>query len=811
MSRTHIIAITILLALFQFNLAGRENTDAGITGDVLCDGEHVPFINITLDGTSIGTTTDATGHFQLNNLPIGTFTVRVSGIGYKGTTRKITTMANQTRELRFTVTEDVLHMEEVVVSADRNQTNRREAPVVITSVSPSLLIQTQSTNIAEGLSFTPGIRTENNCSNCGFTQLRMNGLDGPYTQILVNSRPVFSGLAGIYGLELIPANMVERIEVVRGGGSALFGGNAIAGTVNVITKESKINSFSLDGRYGIIGAGNPAGTVPAGDAQVNLNASVVTDDQNTGAYVYGMHRDRDPFDENGDGFSEMVTIENTTFGFNAYHKPGARSKITLDGYRIDEFRRGGNKLDNTPHEADLAEQVEHLITGGNLGFDLFTNEKYDRLSLYVAAQGVDRDSYYGAMQDPNSYGHTDDFTSSAGGQYVINADEFLFAASSTVFGIDNNTNLIHDKKLGAGGKDNSTLTHQLVNTLGTFVQQDWKGDQLNLSFGVRFDNYMIRDLASNEPDRQGDYSNMVLLPRISALYKITPTLRWRTGYGMGYRAPQVFSEDLHIELINAKQVKQMNDENLVQETSHSLTTSLNSNFVTGGSLHDLLVEGFFTLLNDPFADEYYQIDSLDTWAYMRVNAADGAYVTGVNMELNSFWTDHLTSQVGFTIQKSEYQSPQAWGDPDLGHESERFMRTPNAYGYASLDWNPVKNFSAMLTLNYTGSMWVPHFGLTYAEDPEAQDPLEKEALDRGDVIEGERLERSEQFLITDLLFSYDLKLSKEATVQLYVGVKNLFNQTQAHLDRGVFRDAGYIYGPYQSRTMNFGLRIGNIL
>lgn len=106
---------------------------------------------------------------------------------------------------------------------DANGCHRAEAPVVISFVSPAMLIQTQSVNIAEGLCFTPGLRTEGNCTNCGFTQLRMNGLDGSYTQILVNSRPVFTGLTGVYGLELIPSNMVERIEVVRGGGSALFG------------------------------------------------------------------------------------------------------------------------------------------------------------------------------------------------------------------------------------------------------------------------------------------------------------------------------------------------------------------------------------------------------------------------------------------------------------------------------------------------------------------------------------------------------------------------------------------------------------
>ncbi len=794
----------LLLASFQHGTAQKHKTDAAIYGDVQCKGEHVPFINITLDGTTIGTTTDGTGHFQLNNLPIGKFTVRVSGIGYKSATREINTFVNFSREIKFIVEEDVLRMEEVVVSANRSQTNRTEAPVVITSVSPKLLNQTQSVNIAEGLGFTPGVRTENNCQNCGFTQIRMNGLDGPYTQILVNSRPVFSGLAGVYGLELIPANMVERIEVVRGGGSALFGGNAIAGTVNIITKEPKVNSFSLDGRYGVIGVGNSLGTSPAMDAQLNLNASVVTDDHRSGAYIYAMYRDRDAHDVNGDDFTEMVAMDNTTFGFNAYHKPGAKSKISLDGYRINEFRRGGNKLDYLPHEADIAEQVEHLITGGNLSYDLFTNEKYDKLSLYAAVQGVDRDSYYGARQDPDAYGHTDDITSSVGGQYVLHSDKLFHGASTTVFGIDNNTNQIQDQKLVSGGDENSTLTHQLVNTLGTFIQHDWKTKKLSLALGLRFDNYIIMDLNENEANQQGDYNNMVFAPRLGFLYKINPKLRFRLGYGKGYRAPQVFNEDLHVELINAKRVIHMNDPDLTQETSHSITTSLNTNFNTGSSVHELLAEGFFTLLQDPFADEYYPLDSLGNWGYIRINADDGAFVSGMNLELKSYWAEHLSSQLGFTFQTSQYESPQSWGNEESS-QSIHFMRTPNTYGYATLEWCPGEHFDINFSMNYTGYMYVPHFGL----DPDTDDPLEQEALENGDVIAGERLETSEPLLTADLLFSYDFDLSAEIKLQLYAGVKNIFNQTQAQLDSGMFRDAGYIYGPSLPRTLNFGIRIGN--
>jgi outer membrane receptor for ferrienterochelin and colicins len=796
--------LVLLLFALLFTKIHAQHTDANLIGDVQCNGEHVPFINITIDGTTIGTVTDATGHFQIINIPLGEHTVRVSGIGYKTVTQNIKAVKDKTVEIKFVVEEDVLNLEEVVVSADRNQTNRKEAPVVVTSIPSKLFETTQSVNLAEGLSFTPGLRTETNCQNCGFSQLRMNGMEGPYTQVLMNSRPVFSGLAGVYGLELIPANMIERLEVIRGGGSSLFGGNAIAGTVNIITRETLRNTFEMDNRLGIIGRVNDEGAAPALDEQLNINASVVSDDKKTGGYVYAMLRNRDSYDANNDSFTELVEIKNTTFGFNAFHKPGAKSKISLDGYRIDEYRRGGNKLDFLPHEADIAEQLDHLITGGNLAFEVFTNGNYNKLTIYAAAQKVDRDSYYGAEQDPDAYGNTENLTSSLGAHYVLNSKNFLFPSASTLFGIDNSNDYLHDKKLGANGNENTTLTNQYVNTLGSFIQQDWKSDKFNLSVGLRYDYYVVKDFEAVEGSNS-DLSNSVFVPRLGLLYKITPDIRLRAGYARGYRAPQVFNEDLHIELINATRVQTINSADLQQETSNSVNASLNTDFVIKNSPSYILVEGFYTHLTHPFSDEFYDPENDGNYVYLRVNAEDGAYVTGTNFEFKTFITAKLETQLGFTLQKSLYESAQAWGEEETS-VSGKFMRTPNQYGYATLNWKPVGHFNTNISVNYTGAMWVPHFGLPQEE---YDDAIANGIIEEGDVIVGERLERSQQFITADFMVSYDFDLGKnhQTELQVYAGIKNMFNQYQDDFDRGVYRDAGYIYGPRQPRTFNIGIKL----
>ena len=138
-----------------------------------------------------------------------------------------------------------VQLDEMVVSANKNTVRRKDAPVVVSVINAKMMEQVNAPDLAKTLSFQSGLRVENNCQNCGFPQVRINGLEGAYSQILINSRPVVSALAGVYGLEQMPAARVGRIEVVRGGGSALFGANAVGGTINIITNDPKSNSFQV--------------------------------------------------------------------------------------------------------------------------------------------------------------------------------------------------------------------------------------------------------------------------------------------------------------------------------------------------------------------------------------------------------------------------------------------------------------------------------------------------------------------------------------------------------------------------------------
>lgn len=167
-------------------------------------------------------------------------------------------------------------MDDVVVSASRSETTRRKAPALVNVLDRKIFDNTNSACLAQGLGFQPGVRVEDDCQNCGFMQVRINGLDGHYSQILVDSHPVFSALSGVYGLEQIPASMIDRVEVMRGGGSALFGSSAIGGTINIITKDPDRNSAEVG--HTITAIGNSSSY----DNVTSANASLVTDSRKAG-------------------------------------------------------------------------------------------------------------------------------------------------------------------------------------------------------------------------------------------------------------------------------------------------------------------------------------------------------------------------------------------------------------------------------------------------------------------------------------------------------------------------------------------------
>lgn len=770
MKTVYIFLLGAILALFPgYSFAFElKDTDANVIGHVTDKDtkEHLSYVTILVKGTTIGTTTDDTGHYFLKNLPEGTFTLEVRSVGYRTETRTVNLVKGKTLELNFEIEEDRVALDDVVVSANRNETTRRMAPTLVNVLPMKTFENTNSTCLAQGLNFQPGVRVENNCQNCGYQQVRINGLDGPYTQILIDSRPIFSALAGVYGLEQIPANMIDRVEVMRGGGSALFGSSAIAGTINIITKEPSRNSAQFS--HTLTGIGDAS----VFENNTTLNASLVSDNQKLGLAVFGQNRERAGYDHDGDGFTELPELKNQTVGLRSYIKTGDYSKITVEYHHMQEFRRGGDRLDRPAHESLIAEQLQHSINTGGVKFDMFSPDERLRLGIYTSAQHIDRDSYYGGGEDLEeklkSYGNTTDMTWVAGAQYSYNFDRCLFMPATLTLGSEYNQDNLKDNMWGR-----ERYIDQKVRTISAFLQNEWKNEKWSLLVGGRLDKHSMLD-------------KPVFSPRANLRFNPTEDISLRASYSFGFRAPQAFDEDLHIDNVGGTVSMIQLAEDLKEEKSQSISLSADMYHNWGDWQGNLLLEGFYTNISDVFALTEIGKDQNGVIINERGNEK-GAYVYGCTLEGKLAWRNVWQFQAGFTLQKAEYKEARSWSDDDPNIPLEkRMFRTPDGYGYFTMTYNPLQSLTLALSGTYTGNMLVEHHKRYIKEN---------------------RTEKTPDFFDMGFKAAYDFKLYKSITLQVNAGVQNIFNAYQSDFDKGAERDSGYIYGPGMPRSVYAGLKL----
>ena len=757
-----VLCKTLIITLLFTALPMAAQYDAHLTGHVLDErtGEHLPYVNIQIKGTNIGTVTDESGHYLLQDLPIGQQTVIFSFVGYETLELPVTLEQDRTVELKAAIREVSKQLDGVVVTANRYATKRQEAATIVNVLSPKLFETTAVACMAEAMSFQPGLRVENSCSNCGKTELRINGLQGQYTQILMDSRPVFSSMAAVYGLEQVPAAMIDRIEVVRGGGSAMYGANAIAGVVNIITKEPVRNFVNLSNTSQI---NERAGY----DIHTDLNASVMSENRKIGAYLFASHRTRSPYDRDNDGFSEVPLLKATTAGARVFFKTSAYSKLTAEYHHTTDYRRGGNHIDLEPHKADIAEQLRHNIDAGSLAFDWFSADNRHFLSAYSAIQHIGRESYFGTMQDLNAYGRSTDLTSNTGLQYRFSYPCGLMQGDLTV-GAEYNYNGLHDQMLGYN-RD----IQQNVHVIGAYAQNEWKNEQWSALVGARVEKHNF-------------LRTPVVNPRATLRYTPVDGLVLRAGYSSGYRAPQAYDEDLHVAAVGGAVSLISLDPALRPEYSHSATLSADWYRSFGNCEINLTAEGFYTYLQDVFFLREEGQDAAGNILFTRTNA-HGAWVGGLNLEGRfncQLSTLNFQLSLGYTFQQSRYTVPQQWSA--VVPAQSRMLRTPDNYGYLLFDIEPVKDFTISLNARATGSMLMPHLAGFVAQDEEVLTPA---------------------FWDLGLRLAYDIHLYKHYCLELSAGVKNILDQYQRDLDQGPLRDAGYIYGTTIPRTYFIGVAL----
>lgn len=751
------IFAVLLLCVAVSSLYAQKN-DASVTGHIIDKktGEHIPFATIVVNDGELYTTSDETGHFILTNLPQGEHIFKATLVGYKEDIQTVSITKEDTYVLHFTLEPDEQMLEEVVVTGNRYVTKKRETGNIVNLVTPKKFETTASVTPAEILNFQPGLRVEYDCGNCGVPQLRINGLSGQYSQVLLDSRAIFSSLGMVYGLEQLPASMIERVEVVRGGGSALFGSNAIGGTVNIITKEPTSSLLQLSNQTGLIGGKSL-------DANTSLNGSFISGDGRTGAYLFSMIRSRDGYDYNEDGFTDIPKLRSETVGVRAFQKVAQRGKLTLEYHHIHEFRRGGDSLDIPAHESNLAEQLEHQINGGGLTYDIYSADEKNTGSVYVSMQHIGRNSYFGTEKNLNAYGKTTDYTMNAGAQWIYDFKNRRLPAIFTA-GVDYTYDRLHDVMIGYNRE-----IIQKTHVGGLYAQNEWKNVRYGILIGLRADKHSM-------------IKNPIISPRLTLRYAPSKDITLRASYARGYRAPQVYDEDLHVGAVGGEVSLIQVSPDLVPEYSNSLNISLDYWKQLDKWQLNFLVEGFYTNLENVFALVEMGHDSQGNLLLQRVNE-DGAVVAGVNVEARVAYGTELNIQGGYTFQKSRYKTPFVWSE-DVAPQTSMY-NSPDHYGYLNVDYTPVKPLTLSLNSVFTGSMLFQHYAGWVEKDCEKVTPV-----------------------FTDLGFraSYKVDVTRKTQMDIFVSVKNILNQFQKDLDVGVSKDSKYVYGPATPRSYYFGIK-----
>lgn len=761
--------LSVFLLFFCLQNSAQEAIFKGI---ISSEGHPLEAVSVILENEQQKkwVVSDQNGNFELS-VPEGNYTLKITSLGFLSITEKLTLKTNEISHKNFELKEDVLGIEEVVITATKTVLNRKEAPVLVSVTSQKDLVNVRATTLMEGLVFQPGLRTEVNCQNCGFSQVRINGLGGAYSQILIDSRPIFGSLNGIYGLEQIPTSMIDRIEVIRGGGSALFGANAIGGTINIITKNPTKNEAQAGLSSAWIGGKSE-------DVVASFNGALVSDNYMKGISFYAINRNRRAYDANDDGFSELTRLRNLNAGAKFFNDFSPRKKLIGELNVSNEDRRGGNKFDLPEHLADIAESVKTNMMSGNVSYDYFTPTYNHKFSIFTSGQRTKADNYYGAYDTESNaydleglnYGITKENVWILGGQH--NAHISLSKGSiQWTSGVEYKYDEISEQRRNPA----VIAVAQTQKIFGLYSQADWKiRSDLKILVGLRLDNVSSDQLRK---------AVTVVNPRASLLYNITERVISRASYARGFRAPLFYSEDVHSELITGEVRRVQLATNLKKETSDSFTASLEYNHSHAGRQIVAMVEGFYTSLYDPF--RYVSVGKENELDVKEKQNGDRAVVKGLNFELKYSPDPKLVLQMGLTLQSSKYAQQQTIAEDQYGNpiaQSDVILRSPSAYGNLTATYKPFELWTINLTTVFTGTMKTYH-------------------------------ERLQQLKTTPSMFdfglnaSYDLSFSNFFQMEISAGIKNLFNQYQKDFDIGINRDSSYIYGPALPRTFFAELKI----
>jgi len=676
------------------------------------------------------------------------------------------------------VATDLDTVEVTVSTATRTERLLSDVPIrteVLRGEDIALRAVTDFSRVAE---LVNGLRVESNCQNCNTSEVQLLGLGGAYNQLLFDGAPLLSTLGGVYGLEQIPAAFVNRVEVVKGGGSSLYGPGAVAGVVNLIPQQPTRN-----GGFVQLGTdvqdGEPAWSIDG-------RGDLVSADGRGGLSVVGQWSTTDAIDFNGDGYSEIVEKDQQVAGAQGWYAPGEDTLLRANYLFTHEERRGGNRLDQPEWLANIAESLETDYHRGGVHLDHAIGDGADFTIGYSFAF-IKRKSFYGGLgevatdpADPdfnpgeldpgvpgsaaqtsfNQYGYTENPL-----HYLDSQFNLRRGAHALALGLQYKRESVREDQRNGDGETVLRGERETFSNLGVFVQDEWTvSDAVDLVLGVRVDKHSGLDDA-------------IVSPRLALAWQASEALKVRAGISTGFRAPEVFSEDLHVDTLGADPIRIRNADGLTEERATTAMLGVDWRPGTESRLSwDATVS--LTELRDTFVLSEIRGDAGGLYQ-VRENAS-GSQVAGFESNLGWQATDTVRVSTGVAWYRSRFDEAQVVLD-DTGDggetviETRDYLKTPHWSGQAQLTWSPSPLLDAYAGLKYTGHMWV----------------LNNNAAS---------LNRSREFWVVDAGTTWHLGQG-DRHWDLALGVRNLFDQRQKDLETGAGRDSDYVYGPRFARSV----------
>lgn len=620
-----------------------------ITGQVFSNGQPVESASVILKGTNIGVITSAEGQFSLYFPKVKNPKLIVSYLGKKTLTIPIKSINTDLGSIELSLDES---LEEVVVSGTLKPISKLDSPVPVDVYSQSFFKANPTSSVFEALENVNGIRPQLNCNVCNTGDIHINGQEGSYTMVLIDGLPIVSGLSSVYGLSGIPQSLIERVEIVKGPASTLYGSEAIGGVINLITKlPENISKLSID-----------TFVSSWGELNTDIGYKYKLHKKLTGVLGVNYFNYSNPIDKNNDGFTDL-TIQDRISIFN---KLSLRNKFSLATRYVYEDRWGGQLGWIPKYRGGTLIYGESIYTSR---FEIFGNYDFnEEFSFQLSINNHNQNSVYGAT--------------------IFNADQTIgFGQITWNKNIKNNELLLGIAYRYTYYDDDTTATYDdgtssnspsITNLPGIFIQNLTKINTKNtLLVGLRYDYNSLH--------------GSIVTPRLN--YKINNTDKTsilRISAGTGYRVTQVFTED-HASLTGAREVV------FLEALNPEKSWNANLNYVKKFYIKKGFIVDFdFSLFNTQFSNKIIPDYDSDLNKIIYTNLKGKSITQGVSLNFNMLAQGGFRINMGMTFIDTNIEEER--GTKTRPYLTERFR----GVWRVEKKWNPSK-----LTLDFTGSITGP--------------------------------------------------------------------------------------------------------